>query len=72
MKAISLVVAVAALAIFASLDVAHAGFHATSQLRDKVGCPAQERVVRRMQRHPERWGKAVASIVAQYPGGSKR
>jgi hypothetical protein len=71
LKSIILTLTIASLGVSASFETASAGkrsIQMSGRVIDYVGCPAQRRrAVKAMQKHPERWGKPSASLLAQYP-----
>ena len=70
LKLIILTLAIACLGVSFSFETASAGkrsIQMSGRVIDYVGCPAQRRTVKAMQKHPERWGKPSASLMAQYP-----
>jgi hypothetical protein len=69
LKSFILTLAIAGLAISASFETAFAGkrsIQMSGRVVDFVGCPAQRRTVKAMQRHPELWGNVPAKLAAQY------
>ena len=69
LKSIILTLAFACTGVFISFETASAGQahdRMTGRVRDSVGCQLQGKVVRQMQKHPERWGKPPASVAAQW------
>jgi hypothetical protein len=60
---------VACLGLTVSLETAYAGNkhdQMTGRVRYSVGCEKQERVLKAMNKNPERWGRPPASLSAQY------
>jgi hypothetical protein len=77
LKSILVALAIASFGVSVSFETAFAGYAKSSQMQfPKVikytGCGLQGKIAKQMMKHPERWGKPSASLIAQYPELQKK